>query len=107
MAYEELLQACGTDYREVYHGHRASRESIRGFFRPDPFEEATFSNRQAFDFEGLRGRLLSSSYVPDEGEPGHPEVMEAARRLFEEHQVDGTVVLEYDTQVFFGLLAPT
>ena len=107
VAYEELPQACGTDYREVYHGHRASRESIRGFFRPGPFEEATFSNRQAFDFEGLRGRLLSSSYVPDEGEPGHPEVMEAARRLFEEHQVDGTVVLEYDTQVFFGPLAPT
>ncbi len=36
VAYEELLQACGTDYREVYHGHRASRESIRGFFRPVP-----------------------------------------------------------------------
>ena len=57
------------------------------------------------DFEGLRGRLLSSSYVPDEGEPGHPELMEAARRLFEEHQTDGAVVLEYDTQVFFGPLS--
>ena len=88
--YEELLHTYGTDYREVYHGRRGSPESIRGFFRPDPVEEATFENRQPFDFEGLRGRLLSSSYVPDEGEPGHPELMEAARCLFEEHQTDGS-----------------
>jgi protein-tyrosine phosphatase len=70
-------------------------------------EEATFENRQAFDFEGLSGRLLSSSYVPDEGEPGHPKLMEAASRLFEEHQTDGSVVLEYDTQVLFGPLSDT
>jgi hypothetical protein len=31
--------------------------------------------------------------------------MEAARRLFEEHQADGSVVLEYDTQGFFSLLS--
>jgi SAM-dependent methyltransferase len=103
--YEELLHTYGTDYREVYHGRRGSPESIRGFFRPDPVEEATLENRQPFDFEGLRGRLLSSSYVPDEGEPGHPELMEAARRLFEEHQTDRTVVLEYDTQIFVGPLS--
>ena len=103
--YEELLRTHGTHYREVYHGRRASPKSIRGFFRPDPVEEATFQNRQLFDFEGLKGRLLSSSYVPDEGEPGHPEMIEAARRLFEEHQTGGSVVLEYDTQVFFGPLS--
>jgi SAM-dependent methyltransferase len=97
--YEELLRTHGTDYREVYHGRRGSPESIRGFFRHDPVEEATFENRQPFDFEGLSGRLLSSSYVPDEGEPGHPGLMEAARRLFEEHQTGGSDVLEYDTQV--------
>jgi SAM-dependent methyltransferase len=103
--YEDLLRTHGTDYREVYHGRRVSRESISGFFHPDPVEEATFRNRQIFDFEGLWGRLLSSSYVPDEGEPGHLETMEAAWRLFEEHQTDGLVALEYDTQVFFGPLS--
>jgi len=103
--YEQLLRAHGTDYREVYHGRRGSRESIRDFFHPDPVEEATFENRQAFDLEGLAGRLLSSSYVPGEGEPGHLEMMKAGRRLFEEHQTDGSVVLKYDTQVFFGPLS--
>ncbi len=103
--YEQLLQARGTDYRQVYHGRRGSLENIRNFFSPDPVEEATFENRQVFDFEGLRGRLLSSSYVPDEGEPGHLEMMEAAGRLFEEYQTDGAVVLKYDTQVFFGPLS--
>ena len=103
--YERLLRSHGTDYREVYHGRRASRENIRGFFHPDPVEEATFENRQAFDLEGLKGRLLSSSYVPDVGKPGHSEMMEAASRLFEEHQIAGQVVLKYDTQVFFGPLS--
>lgn len=104
--YERLLQTHGRQYREVYHGRRGSRESIRAFFSPDPVEEETFRNRQTFDFDGLRGRLLSSSYVPDEGEPGHEETMEGARRLFREHEADGRVVLEYDTQVFFGPLSP-
>ncbi len=103
--YERLLRSHGTDYREVYHGRCGSRENIRDFFHPDPAEEATFENRQAFDLEGLRGRLLSSSYVPDTGETGHQEIMDAASRLFEEHQADGTVVLAYDTQVFFGPLS--
>ena len=39
------------------------------------------------------------------GKPGHPEVMEAASRLFEEHQTAGQVVPKYDTQVFFGPLS--
>jgi SAM-dependent methyltransferase len=103
--YEELLRNHGTDYPEVYHGRRGSRKSISGFFHPDPVEEATFRNRQTFDFEALRGRLLSSSYVPDEGEPGHLDTMEAAWRLFNEHQTDGSVVLEYDTEVFLGPLS--
>ena len=105
VAYENLLRVYGTDYQEVRHGRRGSKENILGFFRPHPVEEATFRNRQVFDFVGLKGRLLSSSYVPDEGEPGHSEMMEAARRLFKEHQADGTVVLEYDTKVFFGPLS--
>jgi hypothetical protein len=31
--------------------------------------------------------------------------MEAASRLFEEHQTAGRVVLRYDTEVFFGPLS--
>lgn len=59
--YERLPRSHGTDYREVYHGRRASRENIRGFFLPDPIEEATSENRQAFDLKGLKRRLQSSS----------------------------------------------
>ena len=103
--YEQLLRSHATDYGEVHHGRRGSRENIRDFFLPDAVEEATFENRQVFDLEGLRGRLLSSSYVPDVREPGHLDVMEAAGRLFKEHQAAGSVVLKYDIQVFFGLLS--
>ena len=33
--------------------------------------------------------------------------MEAGKRFFEGHQTDGSVVLEYDTQVFFDPLSDT
>lgn len=99
------MRSYGINYRKVYHGRRGSWESIRDFFRPDPVAEATFESRQAFDLEGLKERLLSSSYVPDVGEPGHQKMMQAAGRICEGHQTDGMVVLKYDTQVLFGSLS--
>jgi hypothetical protein len=40
------------------------------FFR-SPFVTHTFANEQRFDFESLKGRLLSCSYAPAEGQPKH------------------------------------
>jgi hypothetical protein len=73
-------------------------------FGPGPFERATFDNEQVLDLDGLKGRLLSVSYVPAHGEPGSEAMLREAQKIFDEHQTDGTVTIEYDTEVYYGRL---
>jgi hypothetical protein len=101
--YEALLRRFGTDYAEIDHT-RVGSESLAPFFG-GPFERRVFPNRQVFDLDGLRGRLLSSSYVPGPGRPGHDEMLAELRRLFDRHQEDGRVTFEYDTELYLGRLA--
>jgi len=100
--YEELLLTYGTDYKEVRHEN--VYENIAAFFAPQEFRLKSFPNQQVFDYDGLKGRLLSSSYVPAAGQPNYDEMLVALRRLFEVHQKDGRVVVEYDTRVYYGTL---
>jgi SAM-dependent methyltransferase len=104
-AYEKLLQTYATDYAEVEHGREGSLEKIRSFFAPNPIRTATFDNGQVLDYDGLRGRLRSSSYIPAEEQPGHREMINELERIFRDHQDKGQVVLEYDTRVYYGTLA--
>lgn len=104
--YEGLLNAFGTDYSEVEHGKVSSSEAIRDFFAPNEVHSATFDNMQDFDLPGLGGRLRSSSYIPAEGDPGYREMLEELERVFCRHETGGRVIIEYDTGVYFGALAP-
>jgi SAM-dependent methyltransferase len=101
-AYDQLLTRFGTDYLTVRCEAMDDRV-IAGFFG-GAFAKRTISNFQDFDFAGLRGRLLSSSYVPAAGEPNHEAILDGLREIFDEYAVDGRVRLEYDTQIYFGTL---
>jgi ubiquinone/menaquinone biosynthesis C-methylase UbiE len=100
--YEELLLTYGTDYKEVR--HERTTAVIHEFFAPSPYEERDFSIRQEFDYEGIAGRLLSSSYAPLEGHPSHAPMMQELKRTFGAHAKDGKAEFEYDTRVFYGHL---
>jgi len=52
----------------------------------------------------LSGRLRSSSYAPSAEHPQFEPMMEELRRIFEAHQVDGKVRMEYRTRVYTGRL---
>ena len=56
-AYEDLLLRYGTDYEKVRH-EKVTGE-IAAFFAPETFVMQTLENAQYFDFESLKGRLLS------------------------------------------------
>lgn len=99
-AYEALLREHGTDYTSVNH-ENVTEESIRTVLGPD-FSRRVVPNRQVFDFGALRGRLLSSSYAPNEDHPGYAPMMDALRRIFDEHARDGHVAFEYDTEIYLG-----
>ncbi len=99
--FERLLQTFGTDYVSVNH-RNISHEGLRSFFEQDGPQVARFTNSQRFNFEGLKGRLLSSSYSPVPGHPNYEPMMKELRSIFNQTQEDGTVTIEYETEVFWG-----
>jgi SAM-dependent methyltransferase len=102
--YEALLRAHATEYANSGVPAQANLDIIRPFFGAAGFVEHSIPYVQYFDHDGLRGRLLSSSYAPAAGVPGHEPMMEALEALFEAQQREGRVAFEYDTRVFVGAL---
>ena len=100
--YERLLLTYGTDYQEIR--HEKAEATIPLFFTAMPAHIATFPNQQVFDFEGLKGRVRSSSYTPEPGHPSFAPMIEELKEVFDRHQKNGTVLFEYDTKVFYGQL---
>jgi SAM-dependent methyltransferase len=98
--YEQLLLTYGTDYKEVRHERTTS--VIQEFFHPAPFEERVFPMRQEFDYAGLEGRLLSSSYAPGPDHLQHLPMLRELRRIFDKHQQFDRVLFEYTTRIYFG-----
>ncbi|HEX2252579.1 MAG TPA: class I SAM-dependent methyltransferase [Thermoanaerobaculia bacterium] len=102
-AYEELLLAWGTDYREVDHT-RIGPAQLAAFFA-GAYQTARLDNHQHLDREALLGRLRSSSYFPAPGHPRHAAAIAAAEVLFAAHgDSDGRVEIEYDTRVHWGAI---
>lgn len=102
-SYHELISRhCGGE--QAVAGRRTSDQQIRDFFAPSAVILNNFPNSQRLNWEGLKGRLLSSSYAPTAGQPGHEPMIDDLARVFREHQNDGHVVLEYTTEVFCGQL---
>ena len=100
--YEQLLLTFGTDYEDVR--HERTTDSVNEFFDPLPCQERVFAMRQEFDYEGLEGRLLSSSYAPGPGHPKHEPMLRELKRIFDQHVENGIVGFDYKTRVYFGKL---
>jgi SAM-dependent methyltransferase len=101
--YESLLREFGIDYTKVQR-HHLTAEGIEGFFSPSVVERVVFKNAQELSREALSGRIVSSSYMPTAGHPRYAAMQAAVDRLFEEHERDGYVRLEYDCAVWYGRL---
>jgi SAM-dependent methyltransferase len=100
--YEELLLRYSPDYPVVRHEN--IDEGIAGFFAPQPMKSATLDNVQRFDLDALKGRLCSSSYAPEAGNPNFEKMLKELRDIFERHNKNGLVDFEYDTKIYYGHL---
>ena len=100
--YEQLLLTYGTDYKEVR--HERTTESVNQFFDPDPYQERVFAMRQEFDYAGVEGRLLSSSYAPGPEHSQHAPMLRELRDIFQQCAVTDRVAFEYKTRLYFGHL---
>jgi hypothetical protein len=77
---------------------------VNEFFDPAPFQARVFAMRQEFDYPGIEGRLLSSSYAPGPEHPNYTPMLRELRRIFEQHAVNDRAIFEYKTRVYFGRL---
>jgi SAM-dependent methyltransferase len=99
--YEALLGTFGTDYSRVNESYPRA-EQMLAFFGPNEFTSQALPNAQEFDFEGLSGRLRSSSYVPAPGHPQFEPMMQQLQRIFAAHQQNGVVRMDYRTHIYTG-----
>jgi SAM-dependent methyltransferase len=102
--YEAFLRRWSTDYEEVS-AQYANQTSLRALFGEAGWQERRFDSAQHFDLDGLRGRLLSSSYTPKEGDPRREAMLAALPAVFAAHGHEGQVAFEYDTRLFLGRLS--
>ncbi len=114
--YEKLLLDFGTDYVLVNHRNfelRSSPDSnitnsnarrTQDFFHGSKIHEFHFENIQCFDYEGVKGRLLSSSYVPDASDPNHDAMLARLKEIFDRHADRGNVEMRYTTLLYAGQL---
>jgi SAM-dependent methyltransferase len=98
--YEAFLLSYATDYTKVRH-ENTDAASLKQFFERDPFH-AAFENVQVFDLDELKGRMLSSSYMPDENSAVYPAMIEDLKTLFAKHNESGKIKLLYDTNIYYA-----
>jgi ubiquinone/menaquinone biosynthesis C-methylase UbiE len=110
-SYEDFIKMFATDYLEVNHKN-IDEDVFNNFFAE--YKMKSFDNFQYFDFEGLKGRILSSSYMPAEGHKDFEYMMYVLKKVFNRFQQDivlpggesrrGVVTIEYDTKIYYGKL---
>ncbi|MFY0255877.1 class I SAM-dependent methyltransferase [Chitinophaga sp. 30R24] len=99
--YEALLLQYGNDYKDMQH-RNVGTDRLSALFLPGTFQEKSFQNAQIFDFQAFKGRLLSSSYVPEMGAPNYEPMIQALQKLFEQYQEQGMVRFHYETKLYIG-----
>jgi methyltransferase family protein len=101
--YDRILQEWAPEYNRV--GRRNVTEAdVADFFAPGPVELFYFPHAQRLDRDGFLGRVLSSSYVPNVGQPGHEPVMNKMEAFFDRHSQSGWIDFPYQTRVYVAHL---
>ena len=96
--YEAVLNTL-PEYVEVTHKN-IDEEKISSFFSPSRFNTAVFCHFQILDFESLMGRLLSSSYCPDEKSEHFERIKNELHVIFMRHQENGFIHFNYKTMLY-------
>jgi SAM-dependent methyltransferase len=99
--YERLVEDNAPEYRTVIASHIDAGKVAR-VFSGGRYLRESLPNRQQLDRRGLHGRLMSSSYAPLPGMPGHDALAAGLDDLFDRHGVDGRVTFDYETVMFYG-----
>lgn len=79
---------------------KTDNQTIPTFFYPNPVQKEVFYNPHIFNFDRLKGDLVSYSYMPNEQDPRFKPMIEELEVLFENYNDNGKVTFEYETVVY-------
>jgi SAM-dependent methyltransferase len=100
--YEDFLQMFAIDYKQVNHKNTQDSNIFENFFGKGNYKEKSFYNFQEVDLEGLKGRVLSSSYMPNQGHQDFDHMIYCLRKIYNRYQEENKVRLDYDTKIYYS-----
>lgn len=98
---EHFLRQFSEEYRQLK-DLQAIESSLCSFFDSEGFRKHRFHMAHDLDYEHLQGRVLSCSCIPLPGDPTYPAMARGLWEIFEAHQCDDRVRIDYDTLVYYG-----
>lgn len=99
--YEALVREFRMEGAPIEH-ELLDDEAIRAALGLGAIECREIPHARDLDREGMRGLLLSTSYLPAAGQRRHEEMLAAAERLFREHARGEVVTMIYKCEVYFA-----
>ncbi len=102
IGYESILKKFATDYEKVRHDH-LDKKIFEDFFQTE-FNQKTFQNSQTVNFDGLKGRILSSSYMPSEKDADYAPMIIELQDIFAKYAESGKIDILYSTNIFYTRL---
>lgn len=97
-----MLKSLGHEHHEA-EKDLMDKNLLSTFFGKEKVASTIFPNFQMLDLAGLKGRMLSISYVPGEGDE-NKRIMKEVKELFDRYNNGGMVKIEYTTRVYYGKL---
>jgi len=105
VAYEQIwLKYLAPPHTSIEIDAQAIEAGLMKWYAPGIVKFELFDNSQVVDFDGLRGRILSSSYSPAPEHPKYTSMLEELEAIFHAHQVNGKIAIEYECRVCYGQL---
>jgi len=101
--YENLILNFSNDYKKS-RAQEFDQTIVDNFFHPYEMYVASFANKQFFNWEGFKGRLLSTSYSLRENDDKYADMINALKKIFDQYQSNGRVEFLYETKMYYGQL---
>jgi SAM-dependent methyltransferase len=102
--YDAILIEHCPDYAKLQ-GKADTPDAFDALFGAGAWKREAIANEQRLDRRGVVDRVLSSSYAPLAGAPGHAALVSALQSLFDRHAVAGEITLRYQCVVISGMLS--
>jgi len=103
--FTRAYQAFLAQYRNHSGGKARDAAMAARLFRSGECRSRSFDNPQRLDYEGILGRTMSLSFIPEPSDGRHHAMRTELDRLFAAHARGGVVDLSYEATMYYGPLS--